>query len=65
MLPKVIYVYEEKSMDGSMYFVADKTPDGLDEGLIGVYDLRETLHVSHPLEFRRPGTKGWFKSTRK
>lgn len=64
-LPKMIYVFEDKNRDGSTYLVASKEPGDQDEGLVGVYDLRETLHVRHPLEFRRPGTKQWFKSSHK
>jgi hypothetical protein len=64
-LSKVIYVYEDKDNDGSTYLVASLAPGDQDEGLVGVYDLRETLFVRHPLEFRRPGTKQWFKSSHK
>ena len=63
-LPKFVYIYEDGDKD-ERYLVASTNPGDQDEGLIGVYDLRETLHVRHPLEFRRPGTKQWFKSNHK
>ena len=64
-LPTVIYIYEDEERDGSKYFVASKDPGEQTEGLIGVYRLEESLHVRHPLEFRRPGTNQWFKSSLK
>ena len=62
MLPKLVYVHEEKDTDGTVYLVASLSPGDQDEGLVGVYDLRESLHVRHILEFRRSGTKQWFPS---
>lgn len=59
-LPTVIYVY----VDGEgtdAYFVATEALGDLDEGLVGVYDLRERLNVRHALEVKRPGTTTWFK----
>ena len=64
-LPRVLYIFEDKDRDGTTYLVASRKPGDQDEGLVGVYDLRETLHVRHPLEFRRLGTKQWFKSSAK
>ena len=59
-LPNVLYVYVDGVGD-EQYFVATRDVGEKEEGLIGVYALRETLHVRHPTELRRPGTKTWFK----
>ena len=63
-LPRVVYIYEDKDTDDTCYLVASRQSGELDKGLIGVYDLRETLHVRHPLEYRRHGTKQWFKAAK-
>ena len=65
MVPKVVYIYEEKDTNGEPYLVASTSVGDQNEGLVGVYDLRECLHVRHRLELRRKGTKGWFKSSAK
>ena len=59
-LPNVLYIYEDGDKD-ERYFVATRDASEKDEGLIGIYDLREILHVRHPTEFRRPKTKTWFR----
>ena len=59
-LPKFIYVYEEKDTTGETYLIASTDSHEQMEGLIGIYDLRETLHVRHKPQFRRPKTKNWF-----
>ena len=64
MLPKVLYIYEETDGKAGTYFVANTAIGDLDEGLVGVYDLRECLQVRHALELRRKGTRQWFKSPR-
>ena len=61
-LPRVVYVYRDQDTNGSSYLVASTSPDDQDEGVVGVYDLRETLHVRHRAEFKRHRTKTWFKS---
>ena len=58
-LPKLLYVYEETN-HGDSYFVASTDSHEQTEGLVGIYDLRETLHVRHKPQFRRPKTKAWF-----
>jgi hypothetical protein len=60
MLPKIAYVYEEADRDGTKFLVASKEAEGLEGSLLGVYELRETLHVRHKTQFRRPKTKAWF-----
>ena len=57
-LPKFVYIYEEQSGDDKD-LVASTQPDELSEGLIGVYDLRETLHVRSQTQFRKPRSKEW------
>ena len=59
-LPKVVYVYEDKGTDDVPYLVASMDSHELDEGIIGIYDLREKIHVRHQPQFRRPKTKTWF-----
>lgn len=59
-LPKLIYVYEEKDTDGNTYLVASQDSHEQTEGIVGIYDLREKLHVRHKPQFRRPNTKQWF-----
>jgi hypothetical protein len=59
-LPKLLYVFEEKETNGAPYFVASTDSHEQTEGLVGVYDLRETLQVRHKPQFRRPKTKQWF-----
>ena len=60
VLPRVVYVYENKESDGTSYLIASIDPDDQDEGLVGVYDLREILHVRHKTQFRRAKNKLWF-----
>lgn len=59
-LPKIVYIYEDAANDGSKFLVASQMPDEQNEGIVGVYELRETLHVRHQPQFRRPKTKTWF-----
>ena len=59
-LPKVLYVYEEKSTTEELYFVASTDSHEQMEGFVGIYDLREKLEVRHKPQFRRPKTKNWF-----
>ena len=59
-LPKVVYVFEQSDNDGEKYLVASTDTHEQNEGIIGVYDLRETLHVRHKPQFRRQKTKSWF-----
>lgn len=59
-LPKTVYVYEETENSGEKYLLASKEPDDQNTGIVGVYDLRETLFVRHKAQFRRPKTKAWF-----
>ena len=61
-LPNILYVYEDTNTNGETYLVATTDPGEQTEGLIGVYALREKLHVRHQLQFRRPRTKQWFRS---
>ena len=59
-LPKIAYLYVDGDND-AQYLVASTNVDDKDEGVVGVYELRETLNVRHVAELRRPGTKKWFK----
>lgn len=59
-LPKLLYVFEEKETNGEKYFVASTDSHEQMDGLVGIYDLRETLHVRHKKQFRRPKSKQWF-----
>ncbi len=60
-LPKLLYVYEQKdSNTDEPYFIASTDSHDQMEGLVGVYDLREVLHVRHKPQFRRPKTRNWF-----
>ena len=63
-LPKFIYVYEDQDNDSNKYFVATTDPGERDNGLVGIYDLREILEVRHKLQFKKRGTKNWFDSTK-
>ena len=58
-LPKIVYIYEELDRD-SKYLVASIDPSEQQEGIVGVYELRETLQVRHKVQFCRPKTKTWF-----
>ena len=60
-LPKIVYVYREEDRDGSDYLVASTSSDDQTHGLVGVYDLRETLSVRHVAEYRRPKSRRWFR----
>ena len=59
-LPSVIYIYEDGEGDDK-YLVATTEASDKVEGVVGVYDFRETLHVRHVAEFRRSKTKQWFR----
>lgn len=59
-LPRVIYVSFGKELGGEKYLIASTQPDDLDEGIIGVYELYESLHMRHKTQFRRPKSKQWF-----
>ena len=62
-LPKVIYVYEDQERNGVKFLVASTDAKEQDNGIVGVYDLRETLHIRHQAQFRRSKTKTWFPSS--
>lgn len=52
-LPKLMYVYEEIDTDGASYYVADTDSHAQQEGVVGIYELRETVEVRHKGQFRR------------
>lgn len=60
-LPQVVYIYVDGEK-GEEYLVASQNVGDQEEGMVGVYDFRETLNVRHVAELRRSGTKKWFKN---
>ncbi len=60
-LPKLLYVYEQKdSNTDEPYFIASTDSHEQTANVVGVYDLREVLHVRNKPQFRRAKTKKWF-----
>lgn len=59
-LPRRVYVYEDKGSDGVSYLVATKDSHEQMEGMVGIYELVDELHVRHKPQFRRKGTRQWF-----
>ena len=58
-LPKFVYVYEENNDDGTKFLVIT-SDSGEHEGLVGIYDLRESLYVRYKTQFRRSKSRKWF-----
>jgi len=56
-LPKLLYVYDETDTDGVSYYVASTDSHEQTEGLVGLYELRESVEVRHKEQFRK-GKKG-------
>jgi hypothetical protein len=59
MLPKVVYVYQEKNRDNSVDLLATSDLAERGEGLVGIYDLREVVQTRYQPQVKRVGTKTW------
>ena len=59
-LPNIVYVYEEQDTTGEKYLIASRDSHDQQEGIVGVYELVEKLHVRHKPQFRKVNTKKWF-----
>ena len=55
-LPTPIYVFEDKDWT----LVASRDSHEQTEGIVGIYDLREMIHIRHKAQFRRLKSKAWF-----
>ena len=58
-LPKLLYVYEETGTDDVSYYVASVDPHEQNEGLVGLYDLRNIVEVRHKEQFRERKRGKW------
>lgn len=58
-LKRRLYIYVDGTGDESCFIATDDPSEHT--GIIGVYELVETLEVRQTTEFRREKTKAWFK----
>ena len=58
-LPKLLYVFEETDTDDVSYYVASTNSHDQMEGLVGIYELRESVEVRHKEQFRKGKKAKW------